>query len=166
MVAILFPLGGAVYYYVIAGTEALGWHESRAFFHRSTFQLWKMVHRCVAAGRSNTPTSSISLFKFLKDPVLWVKWVRQVRRTRAQWNIPYCAVNTSWRIVSRKKLPSCKVWAFQSWEGLRKVESLRYSKGSLWNKRRWRSKDHVIQIRSLLLSNFLVVLWKNGIELG
>ena len=44
-----------------------------------------MVRRCVAAGCSNTPTSTINLFKFPKDPVLRAKWVRQVRRTRAQW---------------------------------------------------------------------------------
>ena len=44
-----------------------------------------MVHRCVAAGCSNTPTSTVNLFKFPKDPVLRAKWVRQVRRTRVQW---------------------------------------------------------------------------------
>ena len=44
-----------------------------------------MVRRCVAAGCSNTSTSTVNLFKFPKDPVLLAKWVRQVRRTRAQW---------------------------------------------------------------------------------
>ena len=44
-----------------------------------------MVRRCVAAGCSNTPTSTINLSKFPKDSVIRAKWVRQVRRTRTQW---------------------------------------------------------------------------------
>ncbi len=44
-----------------------------------------MVNRCVAAGCSNTPTERISLHKFPTDPKLREKWVKQVRRTRAQW---------------------------------------------------------------------------------
>ena len=39
----------------------------------------------VTADCSNTPTSTINLFKFPKDPVLRAKWVSQVRRTHAQW---------------------------------------------------------------------------------
>ena len=74
-----------VYYYVITGTEALEQHRSRTFFLRFTFRLWRMVRCCVAVGCSNTPTSSVNIFKFPKDPVLRAKWVRQVRRSRAQW---------------------------------------------------------------------------------
>ena len=44
-----------------------------------------MVNRCVAAGCSNTPSERISLHKFPADPKLREKWVKQVRRTRAQW---------------------------------------------------------------------------------
>lgn len=44
-----------------------------------------MVNRCVAAGCSNTPSERISLHKFPVDPKLREKWVKQVRRTRAQW---------------------------------------------------------------------------------
>ena len=39
-----------------------------------------MVHRCVAAGCSNTHKDGISLFKFPKDQHLHKKWVAQVRR--------------------------------------------------------------------------------------
>ena len=44
-----------------------------------------MVNRCVAAGCSSTPSERISLHKFPADPKLREKWVKQVRRTRAQW---------------------------------------------------------------------------------
>lgn len=44
-----------------------------------------MVNRCVAAGCSNTPSERISLHKFPADLKLREKWVKQVRRTRAQW---------------------------------------------------------------------------------
>lgn len=44
-----------------------------------------MVRRCVAAGCSNTPSDTITLFKFPNDPVIRDKWVKQVRRTRAEW---------------------------------------------------------------------------------
>ena len=44
-----------------------------------------MVKRCVAAG-SNTHSDDVSLFKFLKEPVLRQKWVKQVLRTRALWS--------------------------------------------------------------------------------
>ena len=47
-----------------------------------------MVKRCVAAGCSNTYSDNVSLFKFPKDPVLRHKWVKNVQRTRAQWNGP------------------------------------------------------------------------------
>ena len=44
-----------------------------------------MVNRCVAAGRSNTPSDRVSLFKFPSNGVLRRKWEKQVQRTRAQW---------------------------------------------------------------------------------
>ena len=44
-----------------------------------------MVHCCIAAGCSNTPSDTITLFKFPNDCALRDKWVRQVRRTRAEW---------------------------------------------------------------------------------
>lgn len=44
-----------------------------------------MVRRCVAAGCSNTPSTTVTLFKFPNDLVLREKWVKQVRRTRAEW---------------------------------------------------------------------------------
>ena len=47
----------------------------------------RMVNRCVAAGCSNTPSEGISLYKFPTDPRLREKWVKQVRRTRAHWNV-------------------------------------------------------------------------------
>ena len=45
----------------------------------------RMVYRCVAAGCSNTPSVRVSLYKFPSDPSLREKWIKQVRRTRAQW---------------------------------------------------------------------------------
>ena len=45
----------------------------------------RMVYRCVAAGCSNTPSDRVSLYKFPSDPSLREKWIKQVRRTRAQW---------------------------------------------------------------------------------
>ena len=44
-----------------------------------------MVNRCVAAGCSNTHSDHVSLHKFPADPELREKWVKQVRKTRAQW---------------------------------------------------------------------------------
>ena len=37
-----------------------------------------MVNKCVAAGCSNTSSSSITLFKFPKDPKLRYEWEKQV----------------------------------------------------------------------------------------
>ena len=53
----------------------------------STFLFVRMVNRCVAAGCSNTPGEGISLYKFPSDPELREKWIKQVRRTRAQWKV-------------------------------------------------------------------------------
>ena len=41
-----------------------------------------MVNKCVAAGCSNTSSSSITLFKFPKDPKLRYEWEKQVLCTR------------------------------------------------------------------------------------
>ena len=77
----MFPLRGAVTLDVITGTEAFVYN-----LVASTQLLFcKMVRRCVAAGCSNTPSSTVILFKFPNDPVLRDKWVKQVRRTRAEW---------------------------------------------------------------------------------
>ena len=46
-----------------------------------------MVNRCVAAGCSNTPSDSVSLFRFSKDTALRRKWEKQVQRTRALWKV-------------------------------------------------------------------------------
>ena len=37
-----------------------------------------MVNKCVAAGYSNTSSSSITLFKFPKDPKLRYEWEKQL----------------------------------------------------------------------------------------
>ena len=49
-------------------------------------KLWSliMVNKCVAAGCSNTSSSSITLFKFPKDPKLRYEWEKQVLCTRCQ----------------------------------------------------------------------------------
>ena len=47
-----------------------------------------MLKRCVAANCDSTYKDGVSLFRFPKDPVLRREWVRQVRRTRADWNEP------------------------------------------------------------------------------
>ena len=52
---------------------------------RTTTATVSMVNRCVAVGCSNTPSDRVSLHKFPADPKLREKWVKQVRRTRAQW---------------------------------------------------------------------------------
>ena len=44
-----------------------------------------MVNRCVAAGCSNTPSDSVSLFRFPKDHIVRNQWEKQVQRTRAKW---------------------------------------------------------------------------------
>ena len=44
-----------------------------------------MVYECVAAGCSNSSSSSTTLFKFPKDPQQRLGWERQVLRTRAHW---------------------------------------------------------------------------------
>ena len=44
-----------------------------------------MVYRCVAAGCSNTSSSSTTLHKFPKDPELRLEWVKQVLRNRTKW---------------------------------------------------------------------------------
>ena len=43
-----------------------------------------MVNKCVAAGCSNTSSSSITLLKFPKDPKLRYEWEKQVLCTRCQ----------------------------------------------------------------------------------
>ena len=47
-----------------------------------------MVHKCTAAGCSNTNRNGVSLFCFPKDAELRKKWICQVRRTRAAWAGP------------------------------------------------------------------------------
>ena len=42
-----------------------------------------MVNKCVAAGCSNTSSSSITLLKFPKDPKLRYEWEKQVLCTRS-----------------------------------------------------------------------------------
>lgn len=44
-----------------------------------------MVYKCVAAGCSNSSSSSTTLYEFPKDPRLRHEWEGQVQRTRAQW---------------------------------------------------------------------------------
>ena len=44
-----------------------------------------MVYKCDAAGCSNTSSSTITLFKFPKDPKQRQEWEKQVLRTRCQW---------------------------------------------------------------------------------
>lgn len=44
-----------------------------------------MVYMCVAAGCSNSSSSSTMLYEFPKDPQLRHEWEKQVQRTRAQW---------------------------------------------------------------------------------
>ena len=44
-----------------------------------------MVNYCVAAGCSNVPSDTVSLFKFPKNPALKAQWEKQVQRTRANW---------------------------------------------------------------------------------
>lgn len=44
-----------------------------------------MVYKCVAAGCSNSSSSSTTLYEFPKDPQLRHEWEKQVQRTRAQW---------------------------------------------------------------------------------
>ena len=45
-----------------------------------------MPTRCVAAACSNTHRDGVSLFTLSRDRCLREKWVKQVHRTRAQWN--------------------------------------------------------------------------------
>ena len=47
-----------------------------------------MPKRCAAAGCSNTYKDNISLFLFPKDDDLRSKWIKQVKRTRAEWSGP------------------------------------------------------------------------------
>uniref|UniRef100_UPI0035900BE7 THAP domain-containing protein 10-like n=1 Tax=Myxine glutinosa TaxID=7769 RepID=UPI0035900BE7 len=44
-----------------------------------------MPSRCVAAGCSNCPSETVSVFKFPKDVKLRDIWTKQVQRTRAKW---------------------------------------------------------------------------------
>ena len=39
----------------------------------------KMVNYCVAAGCSNVPSDTVSLFKFPKSPALKAQWEKQVK---------------------------------------------------------------------------------------
>ena len=52
---------------------------------KGTFVAQRMVNRCVAAGRSNTHSDCVSLFKFPSDAVLRQKWEKQVQRTQTRW---------------------------------------------------------------------------------
>ena len=47
-----------------------------------------MVKNCVAANCSNTYGHGVSLFKFPKDRALRQKWIRNVQKTRANWDGP------------------------------------------------------------------------------
>lgn len=47
-----------------------------------------MVKRCVAAGCSNTHSDGVSLFQFPRDPALRIQWIKEVQRTRANWQGP------------------------------------------------------------------------------
>ena len=108
-----------------------------------------MVRRCIAAGCSNTPTGTINLFKFPKDPVLRVNWVRQDRRTRAQWeatehSILYSEHFTEDCFEVNAAIP--QNLACRSGGGSKKVQSPRYSREGPQNERRHRAKDRVIRI--------------------
>ena len=43
------------------------------------------MYKCVAAGCSNTSSSSITLHEFPEDPLLRREWEKQVLCTRAHW---------------------------------------------------------------------------------
>ena len=47
-----------------------------------------MVARCIAAGCSNARSDTVSLFRFPKDPALRLRWIKQIKRTRAKWTGP------------------------------------------------------------------------------
>jgi hypothetical protein len=47
-----------------------------------------MVKNCVAANCSNTYGHGVSLFKFPKDRALRQKWIKNVQKTRANWDGP------------------------------------------------------------------------------
>ena len=47
-----------------------------------------MVKWCVAAGCSNTYSDGVSLFLFPKDHARRLQWIKQVKRTRAEWKGP------------------------------------------------------------------------------
>ena len=57
-------------------------------FERTLYFFLKMVKRCIAAGCSNIAQENVSLFSFLRDPVLRDRWTKQVRRTHDGWSGP------------------------------------------------------------------------------
>ncbi len=47
-----------------------------------------MGKNCIVAGCSNTHKNGVSLFKFPADKDVRLKWIKEVRKTRANWKQP------------------------------------------------------------------------------
>ena len=144
---------GLLLCHVIVGTEGHKWHESREFFYRFTFPLWKIVHRCVAASCSNARHVPAPLAPSNSRRILFFEQNGWDKSGAVGHYGTFRTVQQTFHgeLFSGKCCLGKRFWHFEAEQALRKVQSPWHSRKGPWNEHRRQAKDHVIQIRKLLL---------------